>query len=100
MRQIGGLEGREEKGGKRVKAVFEYVWGLQLALIWGATVQMTLGASSVRVVSVEVGSHWLEVGYVTSASSHEQFVAVPLSTTFTLAFEDYPQEVVGLGWGH
>ena len=59
---------------------------------------MSLHGSSVGVVSVEVGSHWLEVGYITAASPEEQFVAMPLSAPFIVAFDDYPQELVEMGW--
>ena len=83
---------------KRMEAVSRYVLALQMALIWGAAVRMSLHGSSVGVVSVEVGSHWLEVGYIPAASPEEQFVAMPLSTPFTVAFDDYPQELVEMGW--
>ena len=78
--------------------VFGYVSALQTALIYGVTVRMALKGALVSVVSIEVGSRWLEVGYITSASPSEQFVTVPLSTVFTMAFEDYPQELVEMGW--
>ncbi len=76
----------------------QYVRALQAVIVAGANVRMVMNRVSVGVLSVEIGDGCLEVGYLTPASPSEQYVFVSLATVFTVAFDDWPQEVVQMGW--
>ncbi len=81
-----------------MELVYQYVQALQGVIHAGAKVRMMVGNRSVGVLSVEVGDGWLKVGYITSASPAEQQVVVSLATQFLVTFDDWPQEVVQMGW--
>lgn len=78
----------------------QYVEAVQAAIYAGANVRMMLGGRSVGVLVVAIGDNLLEVTYITAASPCDQQVSVPLSTVFTVAFDDYPNELRNIGWLH
>ena len=81
-----------------MELVYQYVQALQAVISAGANVRMVASGCFVTVLSVEVSDGCLEVGYLTAASSGEQRTFVPLSTILTVDFDDWPQEVVQMGW--
>ncbi len=81
-----------------MELVYQYVQAIQGVIHVGANVRMMVGNCSVGVLSVEVGDDWLEVEYITSASPAEQQMVVSLATQFLVTFDDWPQEVVQMGW--
>jgi hypothetical protein len=83
-----------------MECVYQYVQALQALIYAGANVRMMLRWRPVAVLAVEVKEELglLEVGYITAASPCEQFVLVSLATEFTVAFDDWPKEVVKRGW--
>jgi hypothetical protein len=78
--------------------VYQYVQAVQALIFAGANVRMAVNGRVVTVLSVEVSDGCLKVGSITAASSAEQWTFVSLSTMLTVVFDDWPQEVVQMGW--
>ena len=81
-----------------MELVYQYVQAVQAVISAGANVRMVVHGRFVAVLSIEVSDGCLKVGYITAASSAEQWTCVSLSTVLTIAFDDWPQEVVQMGW--
>ena len=81
-----------------MELVYQYVQAIQAVIYAGANVRMVVHGYSVGVLSVAVSDSCLEVGYITAASPTEQCMFVPLSTLFTVVFDDYPQQLIQMGW--
>lgn len=82
-----------------MELVSQYVHAMQVVIAAGANVRMGMDGVSVGVLSVEMGDRCLEVHSLTPASPSQQSVFVSLATVFTVVFDDWPQEVVQMGWG-
>jgi hypothetical protein len=80
--------------------VHQYVQALQALIAAGVNVRMMLQGRSVAVVvvGVEEEEGWLDIGYVESQSLCEKHVWMSLATRFTVVFDDWPAELMQLGW--
>ena len=81
-----------------MELVYQYVQAVQAVISAGANVRMMMKGVRVGVLSIEIGDCCLEVGFLTPVSPSEQFVCVSLATVLTVVFDDWPQEVVQMGW--
>ena len=81
-----------------MELVSQYVQAVQAVIAAGANVRMVMNGVSVGVLSVEMSERGLQVSYLTPASPSEQSVFVSLATVFTVAFDDWPHEVVQMEW--
>ncbi len=83
-----------------MELVYQYVQALQAAIFAGASVRAVIATSPypVAVLSVAVDDRCLKMGFITGASPTEQFAYVPLLTHFDVVFDDWPQQLLQMGW--
>lgn len=78
----------------------DYIAALEEMVYAGANLRMMVGEKSVGVLSISFDEEQkqLQVGYLTPEKPEEQFTLVPVSTTFTVAFDDLPNLHPLNGW--
>jgi hypothetical protein len=78
----------------------QYVEGLNQAIKAGSDLRAVMNGKSVPVIDIEIMEETqnLQLVYLNREDPFDKTAFVPVRTTFTVAFNDYPNELRTAGW--